>query len=139
MEFVKTEDFLTAEEFYAEVERNATGEVKAEALYYDAFFKNQQQDYTDSNKIVQELIANYSSYKYWAVKSYVIMGKNYYGLKDVYQATFVLENVIKNFKQFEDIIEEAQTELNKIKQNEAKTNNSVTPNKTEMSTKENKN
>ncbi|QNM84360.1 tetratricopeptide repeat protein [Polaribacter pectinis] len=134
----KTEDFLTAEEFYGEVEKNATGELKAEALFYNAFFKNQQQDYADSNKVVQELIANYSAHKYWAVKSYVIMGKNYYGLKDVYQATFVLENVIKNFKQFEDIIEEAQTELDTIKENEAKTNNSVTPVKTETPKKENK-
>ena len=55
------------------------------------------------------------------------MGKNYYGLKDVYQATFVLENIIKNFKQFEDIVEEAEKELKIIKENEAKTNNSVTP------------
>ena len=123
----KTEDFFTAEEYYTEVERNATGEIKAEALYYNSFFKNQQKEYTASNKVIQNLIANYSSYKYWAVKSYVIMGKNYYGLKDVYQATFVLENIIKNFKQFEDIIEEANTELKKIKENEAKTNTSVTP------------
>ena len=57
------------------------------------------------------------------------MGKNYYGLKDIYQATFVLENVIKNFKQYEDIIKEAKEELTKIKENEAKTNNSVTPQK----------
>jgi hypothetical protein len=47
----------------------------------------------------------------------------------VYQANFVLENVIKNFKEFKDIIEDAQTALNKIKQNEAKKNNSVTPQK----------
>jgi tetratricopeptide (TPR) repeat protein len=123
----KNEDFYTAEEYYTEVERNATGELKAEALYYNAFFKNQQKEYTEANKVVQDLIANYSSYKHWAVKSYIIMGKNYYGLKDVYQATFVLENIIKNFKQFEDIVEEAEKELKIIKENEAKTNNSVTP------------
>ncbi|MCL7753605.1 tetratricopeptide repeat protein [Polaribacter sp. Z022] len=124
---VKNEDFYTAEEYYTEIERNATGQLKAEALYYNAFFKNQQKEFAESNKIVQNLIANYSSYKYWAVKSYVIMGKNYYGLRDVYQATFVLENIIKNFKQFKDIIEEAEKELKIIKENEAKTNNSVTP------------
>ncbi len=123
----KNDDLYTAEEYYLEVEKNATGQLKAEALYYNAFFKNQQKEYSSSNKIVQELIANYSAYKYWAVKSYVIMGKNYYGLKDVYQATFVLENIIKNFKQFEDIIEEAQKELKFIKDKEAKTNTSVTP------------
>ncbi|WP_246034842.1 tetratricopeptide repeat protein [Polaribacter aestuariivivens] len=125
----KNEDFTTAEEFYSEIEKTANGELMAEALYYNAFFKNQQNQYAASNKIVQKLIANYANYKYWGVKSYVIMGKNYYGLKDIYQATFVLENVIKNFKQYEDIIKEAQEELTKIKENEAKTNNSVTPQK----------
>ena len=96
-------------------------------MFYDAFFKNQQKDFTDSNKVIQELIANYSAYKYWGVKSYVIMGKNYYALKDVYQATFILENVIKNFTQFNDIVEEAKVELKKIKENEAKTNTSINP------------
>ena len=123
---LKKEDFYTAEEYFLEVERNAKGELKAEALYYNAFFKHQQKDYTASNKVIQKLIEKYSAYKYWAVKSYVIMGKNYYRLKDVYQATFVLENIIKNFKQFEDIIAEAQTELDSIKEKEAKINNSIT-------------
>jgi hypothetical protein len=67
------------------------------------------------------------------------MGKNYYGLKDVYQATFVLENVIKNFKQFDDIINEAEKELNLIKTNEAKTNNSVIPTKLTITKEENNN
>ena len=34
----QTEDHPKAEEFYREVERNASGELKAEALYYSAFF-----------------------------------------------------------------------------------------------------
>ncbi|QTD39365.1 tetratricopeptide repeat protein [Polaribacter batillariae] len=125
----KTEDFRTAEEFFNEIEKTASGALKAEALYYNAYFKNQQKEYAASNKVVQKLIAGYANYKYWGVKSYVIMGKNYYGLKDVYQATFVLENVIKNFKEFDDVIQEASKELNTIKENEAKTNNSVNPEK----------
>jgi DNA integrity scanning protein DisA with diadenylate cyclase activity len=122
-----TKDLETAETYYAEVEAEAKGELKAEALYYSAYFKNQNEDYEASTKVVQELIANYSAYKYWGVKSYVIMAKNYYSLKDAYQATFILENVVKNFAQFDDIIKEAQQELDNIKANEAKTNNSVTP------------
>ncbi len=133
----KNDDFITAEEFYLEIERNTIGVLKAEALYYNSFFKNQQKKYVASNKIVQELIANYSAYKYWAVKSYVIMGKNYYGLKDVYQATFVLENVIKNFTQFNDLVADAQKELDLIKANEAKNNNSVSQTKKEITKKEN--
>lgn len=123
----KDGDLYTAEDFYKEIEKNATGKLKAEALYYNAFFKNKQDDFTASNKIVQQLIANYSAYKYWAVRSYIIMGKNYYGLDDVYQATFVLENIIKNFTEFEEIVEEAQQELTTIKNNESKKNNSVSP------------
>ena len=124
----KTDDVIRAEEFYSEVERNANGELKAEALYFNAYFKNQNKKYKASNKIVQTLIADYSTYKYWGVKSYIIMAKNHYGLKDAYQATYILENIIKNFKQFDDVILDAQKELSNIKMNEAKTNESVTPN-----------
>lgn len=57
------------------------------------------------------------------------MAKNYYELKDAYQATFILENVIKNFTQFNDLIREAKMVLAEIKTKEAKTNNSITPEK----------
>lgn len=124
----KTDDLIRAEEFYSEVERNANGELKAEALYFNAYFKNQNKKYKASNKIIQTLIADYSTYKYWGVKSYIIMAKNHYGLKDAYQATYILENIIKNFKQFDDVMLDAQKELSNIKMNEAKTNESVTPN-----------
>ncbi|TXD53328.1 MULTISPECIES: tetratricopeptide repeat protein [unclassified Polaribacter] len=120
-------DLTTAEAYYKEIEKEATGELKAETLYYNAYFKNLANEYEASNKVVQELIADYSAYKYWGVKSYVIMAKNYYRLKDAYQATFILENVIKNFTQFKDIVKEAQAELKTIKETEAKTNNSITP------------
>jgi tetratricopeptide (TPR) repeat protein len=126
---IKTKDFTTAKEYYTEIEKTANNELKAEALYYNAYFKNQQKEYEASNKVVQELIAKYTAYKYWAVKSYVIMGENYYALEDVYQATFVLENIIKNFKEFKDIVKDAQLALKDLKESEAKTNNSVTPEK----------
>ncbi|MFY0603697.1 MAG: tetratricopeptide repeat protein [Flavobacteriaceae bacterium] len=125
----KTEDYIKAEEFYREVERNASGELKAEAMYYSAFFKNSNKQYEASNKVVQKVISDYSAYKYWGAKSFIIMAKNYYAIEksDPYQATFILENIIKNFTQFDDIVNEAKNELKKIKTNEAKTNISVTP------------
>ena len=123
----KTNDLTTAENYYKEIEAKASGELKAEALYYSAYFKNKSKNYSGSNSIVQQLIADYSSYKYWGVKSYVIMAKNYYALKDAYQATYILENIIKNFSQYEDVIADAQKELNLIKEQEAKTNDSVNP------------
>jgi len=123
----KTEDFITARKYFNTIEQTAEGELKAETLYYKSYFLNAEKQFENSTKIIQELIANYSNYKYWGVKSYIIMAKNYYSLEDAYQATFILENIIKNFGQFEDIVIEAKQELKTIKENEAKTNNSVTP------------
>jgi hypothetical protein len=37
-----------------------------------------------------------------------------------------LENVIKKFSDYPDVIAEAQSELNRIKEEEAKTNSSIT-------------
>lgn len=127
----KQKDLKKAKEFYMEVERNASGELKAESLYFKALFKNEEAKYQESNKVIQEITSDYSAYKYWGAKSFVIMAKNYYAIenKDPYQATFILENIIKNFPQFEDIISDAKAELNRIKTNEAKTNTSVNPNK----------
>ncbi|WP_299135573.1 tetratricopeptide repeat protein [uncultured Tenacibaculum sp.] len=123
---LKTDDYQTAEEFFIEVNKKATGKLKAECLFYNAFFLNDHKEYDESNKAIQNLIANYSNYKYWGVKSYIIMAKNHYALKDAYQATYILENIIKNFTQYKDVIEEAKNELRTIKNKEAKTNESVT-------------
>ena len=122
---IETGDYVTAEEYYSVLNETATGELKAEALYYKAFFLNEAKAYEDSNTEVQNLIANYSTYKYWGVKSYIVMAKNYYELKDAYQATYILDNIIKNFTQFKDLVEEAKNELSKIKSKEAKTNESI--------------
>lgn len=122
---IKTKDFTTAEDYYMEISKNASGKIKAESLYYNAMFAHENEFYEDSNTIIQDLIANYSNYKYWGVKSYIIMAKNFYALKDAYQATYILENIIKNFTQFKDVIEEANNELRNIKNKEAKTNESI--------------
>lgn len=121
------EDLETAIGYYALIEEKAEGELKVEAIYHRAYYNHIEKRYQESNEIIQELIANYSAYKYWGVKSYLIMAKNYYKLKDAYQATFILENVIKNFNQFEDLINEANIELDSIKRKEAAVNKSVNP------------
>lgn len=41
---IKTQDFTTAKTYYAAIEKTANGALKAEALYYNAFFKNKQKN-----------------------------------------------------------------------------------------------
>jgi tetratricopeptide (TPR) repeat protein len=123
----KTNDIEKARSSYKKVEAVAVGELKAEALFYDAYFKNLEGDFKNSNTVVQKIASDFASYKYWGAKGLVVMAKNFYGLKDAYQATYILESVIKNFKQYDDVVSEAQSELKKIKSEQAKTNDSVIP------------
>ena len=90
-------------------------------------FYTKTKKYKEANTIVQKLASEFAAYKSWGLKGLILMAKNFYALKDAYQATYILENVIKNAENFEDIVQDAQNELKKIKNNEAKTNNSVTP------------
>ena len=78
-----------------------------------------------SNTIIQKIASEYAAYKYWGAKGLLLMAKNYNQLKDAYQATYILESVIKNFSEFKDVTSEASTELNKIKAEQSKTNESV--------------
>ncbi|WP_395043859.1 tetratricopeptide repeat protein [Flavobacterium sp.] len=122
---IKANDETKARIAYANLLKIAKGELAAEALFYDAYFKNKDLKFEDSNKAVQKLAKDFSGYKYFGAKGLVVMAKNFYGLKDSYQATYILESVIKNFTEFTDVVQEAQTELDTIKTEESKTNSSV--------------
>ncbi|MDB2658878.1 tetratricopeptide repeat protein, partial [Flavobacteriaceae bacterium] len=69
----QSEDYPKAEEFYTEVERNANGELKAEALYFSAYFLNKKKQYEISNTTIQRITSDFSTYKYWGAKSFIIM------------------------------------------------------------------
>ncbi len=121
----ESNDYTKARKAYQDLQKTATGELAAEALYYDAFFKNQDKKYADSNKVIEKLAKDYSGYKYFGAKGLVVMAKNFYGLKDSYQASYILESVISNFENYQDVVSEAKKELSKIKSEESKRNSSV--------------
>lgn len=122
---IQTGDETKARSAYAKLQTTAQGELAAEALYYDAYFKSKDAKFEASNTVIQKLAKNYSGYKYFGAKGLILMAKNFYGLKDSFQATYILDNVIKNFTDFPDVVSEAQTELDRIKNEEAKTNSSI--------------
>ncbi|WP_298525067.1 tetratricopeptide repeat protein [uncultured Christiangramia sp.] len=125
---IKSGNESKARSAYKEVQKTATGELGAEALYYDAYFKNRDKNFEASNAAVQILAKDFSGYKMWGAKGLALMAKNFYALGDAYQATYILENVIKNFQNYPNIVSEAKAELSKIKAQEAKTNSSVETN-----------
>ncbi len=124
---IKTGNETRAKNAYAEVLKIAHGELAAEALYYDAYFKNKENNYEASNTSVQKLAKDYSSYKEWGGKGLIIMAKNYYALGDAFQATYILDSVVSNFSQFPEIVASAKQESSIIKTKEAQSNSSVNP------------
>jgi hypothetical protein len=122
---MKLNKWKEAEMAYQEVAKIGRGGQKAEALYFDAYFKNKNNAYERSNAIIQQLTAEYAAYKIWGVKGLILMAKNYNSLQDAFQATYILENIVKNYKQFPALVEEAQTILKNINTN---TTNKTTSN-----------
>jgi len=122
---IQVNDEVKARTAYAKLLTIAKGELAAEALYYDAYFKNKDGKYEDSNKTVQKLAKDYSGYKYFGAKGLIVMAKNYYQMKDNFSATSILDSVIKNFATYTDVVAEAQAELNTIKGEISKTNSSI--------------
>ncbi len=121
----KNNDDGKAKAAYAKLVGVAKGELAAESLYFEAYYKNKEGKLEASNQSIQKLSKNYSSYKYYGAKSLVLMAKNFYGLKDAFQANYILETVIKNFSEFADVVSEAKTEQERIKTEESKTNSSI--------------
>lgn len=124
---IATNDEAKAKVAYQEVQKIATGKLAAESLYYDAYFKNKEKKYDASNEVVQKLVKDYASYKQFAAKGLIIMAKNFYALEDSFQATYILESVIKNFTKYPEEVAEAEKVLTRIKTEEAKRNSSVNP------------
>jgi len=118
-------DETKARFYYDKLSREATGKIAAEALYYVAYFQNKDQKYDQSNETIGKLTKKYAKYKYWAAKALVLMARNTYAKGDAFNATYILENVIKNFQQYPDVVQEAEELLKEIKENEAKKNSSV--------------
>ena len=124
---IRTNNEERAKQAYAQVLTIATGELAAEALYYDAYFKNKANDFEASNVSVQKLAKDYSAYKEWGGKGLIIMAKNFDALGDAYQATYILDSVVANFSQYPEVVAEAKSEAFRIKSKEAKSNSSVNP------------
>ena len=122
---LKVGDEKRAATAYSDVLETAMGKLKAEALYYEAYFKNKAEDYEASTAIVQDLTKNYSRYRTYGVKGLLLMAKNFNAMGDNYNATYILENIIKNFQSFPEAVAEAEELLKEIKSEAAKTNSSV--------------
>ncbi len=120
-------DTARAEQLYNELAEEAKGKTAAEALYYKALFLHQKGQYDASNKTITRLTKKYPSYKHLGGKALIVMARNMYAKGDVFNATYILENLIKRFKQYPDITAESQKLLDRIRSEQSQKNSDVQP------------
>ena len=119
---IKTGNEAKAKESYAKLLTIAKGELAAEAIYYDAYFKNKEGKFDASNDAVQKIIKEYSGYKYYLLKGLILMSRNSYATQDYHSAIHLLENIMPNTVDFKDLNEEAKAVLQEFKAEQAKQN-----------------
>ena len=75
--------------------------------------------------MIQQLIQQHPSNRTFAAKGLLLMAKNYYALNDAFQATYILENIIKNFSSFDVLTKEAVQLLDMYQRELSKSNASI--------------
>lgn len=104
-----------AQSAYTALEKSSNTEVAAEALYAKAFYQNKGKAFKSSNETIFKLANNYASEEYWGARALVIMAKNYLALKDNYQASYTLDEIINNYGDFPEVVAEAKEVKAQIK------------------------
>src|SRR5690606_28295673 len=97
-----------AQSAYAALEKSSNPAVAAEALYAKAFYQNKVKSYKSSNETIFKLANNYAAEEYWGAKALVLMARNYIGLKDNYQASYTVDQIIANYQDLPEIVAEAR-------------------------------
>ncbi|MEC5394315.1 tetratricopeptide repeat protein [Bergeyella sp. RCAD1439] len=104
-----------AQSAYLALEKASNPTVTAEALYAKAYYQNRAKAFKSSNETIFRLANNYASEDYWGAKALVVMAKNYLGLKDKYQASYTVDQILANYQDFPDVIAEAKEVKKQIK------------------------
>lgn len=100
---------------YSALEKSSNTEVAAEALFAKALYQNKAKAYKSSNETIFKMANNYASEEYWGARALVVMAKNYIGLKDNYQASYTVDQIISNYSDFPEIVAEAREIKKQIK------------------------
>lgn len=93
---------------YAALEKSSNTQVAAESLYAKAFYQNKGKAFKSSNETIFKLANNFASEEFWGAKALVLMARNYIGLKDNYQASYTVDQIIANYQDFPEIMAEAK-------------------------------
>jgi TolA-binding protein len=94
---------LAAYEKFKLLEDSPKSILAAEANYYKAYQFFLKGEYEKSNEVIANISNKYGNSGIWSAKSILLMAKNFIELDDSFQSSYILENLIENFKEFPNI------------------------------------
>ena len=118
-------DSLVAYEKFKLLEDSPKSILAAEANYYKAYQFFLKGEYEKSNEVIANISNKYGNSGIWSAKSILLMAKNFIELDDSFQSSYILENLIDNFKKFPDIISIAEELLIEVNRKISKRNSSL--------------
>ena len=85
----------------------ADNALKAEAMYYIAEIQYRNEEYLVAKEGAFELINTMSDFQTWKAKSLILLARCYWKLEDVFNATYILDQMIQNFED-QKVVSEAK-------------------------------
>jgi tetratricopeptide (TPR) repeat protein len=111
-------NYPEAANFFEQTVSAAVDENGAEAKYMLGLIQNKQGNFKESVETLFEFNANYSLYKYWLGKSFILIAENYRQMGELFQAKETLKSIIQNSKE-QQIVAEAKAKLAAMEQEES--------------------
>ena len=116
---LRLKDSLKAQKAFTQLENAPKDELAAEAFYFKAYIQYRQKAHEKSNETIALIAKKYSSAEKWSAKSLLLMARNFEQLEDSFQALFILESIEENFKNFPEIVKQAQTLKSQLEKKES--------------------
>ncbi len=126
--FLALQDSLKAGNSYRLLENSSQEIIAAEAMYFRAYNLHLKKAYSESNDLISKISESSGQAKQWMVKALLLLAKNHYYLEDSFQAIFVLDSLIENFKIYPDLVEEAKRLVVKYQSSLGEENRSISKN-----------
>ena len=101
---------------FNEVSRLSDDERSAEARYQIAKIYYVQKEYELAEELSRESYKESSAYPYWVARSLILLSDILVKQDDIFNAKAALEAVIENFGESEELLDEANQKLEKIKE-----------------------
>lgn len=89
--------YNSAKVYFARTLKNQQDEYAAEAKYYEAFIRYNQDSLDKCRKSIMEFNHQFSNYDYWLGRTFILFSDYYVKKGDVFQAKATLNSVLENF------------------------------------------